>query len=202
MQRKNPFYNQHHAPFAAAFLAAVLFLGMAGCDFLGASSTGTLRLHLTDAPFPYDLATAANVTIDRVEIVPDTDGDDAEDEEGSPTVLSEEEQEFNLLELQDGVTALLAETELEAGSYTQLRLIVSEASVVFEDKIRFELKVPSGAQTGIKILLPDFEVEEDGVTELTLDFDVDESFVVQGNPSTETGIKGFLFKPVVKPVDL
>ncbi len=35
---------------------------------------------------------------------------------------------------------------------------------------------------------------------MTLDFDLEKSFVVQGNPNTAAGIKGFHFKPVVKPL--
>ena len=34
-----------------------------------------------------------------------------------------------------------------------------------------------------------------------LDFDVSRSFVVQGNPSTPAGIKGFIFKPVIRAVN-
>ena len=40
-------------------------------------------------------------------------------------------------------------------------------------------------------------VESGQDVSLTLDFDVSKSFVVQGNPNTPAGIKGFLMKPTV-----
>ena len=147
---------------------------------------------LTDAPFPFDLVSEANVTISRVDIV---------SEEGVETIL-EEERTFNLLELQNGVTAVLAEATLNAGPYEQLRLIVSSASIVLTDEREFDLFVPSGAQTGIKVLLHGLELAAGSESELTLDFDVSESFIVQGNPDTPAGIQGFLFKPVVRPLGL
>lgn len=106
---------------------------------------------------------------------------------------------FNLLELQNGRTDLLADTTVPAGSYNQMRLIVSEGSVqVSHDNFSqtFDLKVPSGAQTGIKIHLP-FEVLAEGETSLLLDVDVSKAFVpIPGgridDPST---IQSFLFKP-------
>jgi hypothetical protein len=175
-----------------------LFAGMlmmtAGCDAVspGTSANGTLMLYLTDNPFPFDLVAEANATISHVEIIG----------EGGAIVLVDEEQAYNLLTLRDGVTALMSEVELPAGQYAQIRLRVTEADVVLNDGQTFDLFVPSGAQTGIVVLLPGFEVEADGVTELTLDFDVEESFIVLGNPNTPAGIEGFLFQPVIVPLGL
>ena len=192
----------------------VLVLGtlfMSGCDSAAGSEDGEGRLvlKLTDAPFPFDLVAEANVTISRIDIVggadvaapTDSSAADRTGEEGVITIL-QEERSFNLLELRDGVTATLSDIVLPEGQYTQLRLIVDSASVVMNEGTKYKLTIPSGAQTGIKVLLPDFEVQKDVQTELTLDFDVSESFVVQGNPSTAGGIKGFLFKPVIKPLGL
>lgn len=106
---------------------------------------------------------------------------------------------FNLLELQNGRTDLLADTTVPAGSYNQMRLFVSEGSVqVSNDTFSqtFNLKVPSGAQTGIKIHLP-FEVLAEGETSLLLDVDVSEAFVpIPGGQIDELStIQNFLFKP-------
>lgn len=182
------------------YLGIFLLIGLVGgCDNLMAPDmTGgepaTVRLHLTDAPFPFDLVDSTNVTIERVELV--------SEEEGVVTV-SEEEQAFNLLELRDGVTAPLGEVEVSEGTYEQVRFIVNEeAEVVMKDGTTYSLKVPSGTETGIKILTNGLEVDASTLTDITLDFNVEESFVVQGNPNTPAGIKGFIFKPVVKLADV
>lgn len=59
------------------------------------------------------------------------------------------------------------------------------------------LAVPSGTETGIKIPLGNLEVEEGSYVTLTLDFVVEESFVVLGDVSTPAGVEGFNFTPVV-----
>jgi hypothetical protein len=175
---------------ATVFGASLFVLGCSD-PFTGVpGGNGRLTVLLTDAPFPFDLVSEANVTIGRVDIV---------GESGVQTIL-EEERIFNLLDLQNGVTAVLAEAALPPGRYPQLRLIVSSASVLLMDGRSFDLFVPSGSQTGLKILLADFEVAADGATTLTLDFDVSDSFIVQGNAETAAGIRGFIFRPVVKPL--
>lgn len=178
----------------SAFVLGALLVS--ACDSAATGpdgDTGTLTVLLTDAPFPFDLVESANVTISQVDVVT---------ESGIETAMGVEEQSFNLLELQDGVTALLSSAEVEAGTIQQVRLVVSDAWVVMNDGREFDLNVPSGAQTGIKILTPGLEVEGDLEAVLTLDFDVEDSFVTLGNPDTAAGIHGFLFQPVIRPVGL
>ena len=70
------------------------------------------------------------------------------------------------------------------------------------------LKVPSGAQSGIKIKLRPADGEEDGEsgieitgeTTLVVDFDVSQNFKIQGNPNTPAGLKGVLFTPSLRAV--
>lgn len=174
------------------FFLAILIAGsvvVTGCDgFLGSSPVeGQMRVLMTDAPG--DIL-EANVTIERVEVV-------GEDEE--TVVLTSESQEFDLLELQEGVTAELADVSIPEGEYNQLRIVVAEEANVGlegedEEEILYEtLKVPSGTETGIKIQLPEFDIsEESDEVEVLVDFSVEESFVKAG--STET----YLFKPVIK----
>lgn len=158
------------------------------------ASTGRLSLLLTDAPFPSDLIAEANVTINKIEIRK------SDDSEGYPfIVLTEEEMSFNLLDLTNEVTASLVDTEVPVGSYDLIRMYVSDASVVLSDESVYDIKVPSGVQTGIKIFLnPDIEVVGGLSAELVLDFDVSRSFVLKGNHASPAGIKGFNFKPVIK----
>lgn len=111
------------------------------------------------------------------------------------TIL-DEEVTVNLLDLQNGVTAPLASTSLTAGSYSQIRFIVSSGRVVLTDGREFELTVPSGAQTGIKLSF-DFAITGDETTTLLLDMDVSKAFVPipGGDVNDASQIQSFLFKP-------
>jgi len=76
---------------------------------------------------------------------------------------------------------------------------VAEASIVLTDGQEFDLTIPSGAQTGIKIFInPPIEVEGGLTSEVLLDFDLSKSFEVQGDPNTPVGINGFHFTPVIR----
>lgn len=175
-------------------IAAAATLSLWGCDLNGTSEadSGRLIVRITDFPFPFDAAAEANVEIVRVELV----GNDST----QTLVLSDSPQAFNLLELQDGVTATVADVRVLDGDWEQLRFIVAgDASVLMKDSTEYALKLPSGAETGIKLNLPDIDLSEvDDAAIVTVDFNVEHSFVVMGNPSTPAGIQGFLFKPVLK----
>lgn len=175
----------------AALAAGIgLAFAVAGCG----SSTGLdegegrMTVLMTDAPFPFDLVAEANVTISRVDVVSET----------GVHVIAEGEQSLNLLDLQNGVTAAIGSAAMPEGQVTQIRLIVTEASIVLTDETTFDLTVPSGAQTGIKILTPNASVEAGAETTATLDMDVSESFIVMGDATTTAEIQGFLFTPVVR----
>ena len=143
-----------------------------------------IKILLTDAPRAQ--ITKADVTISRVEIV-GADGD--------TQTLSETEQDFDLLTLQDGTVAVLVDTPLNEGVFNHLLLFVEEdANVTFDDDSVAELTIPSGFQSGVKILLHGVELDnetEPNVLTLTLDFDVLESFVDAG----ESG--KLIFMPVI-----
>lgn len=191
--------------FRSILILAVMFVGIlfAACqdEYNNESTTGKLKIQLTDAPFPTDLVAEANVTITKIEARRVNENGE---EEGNPFItLSEEEMSFNLLELTNGVTAGLVDLEIEAGSYDLVRLYVSEASIKLSDETVHSLKVPSGAQTGIKIFIdPAIEVAGGLTTDLLLDFDVSKSFKLQGNIDSPAGIKGFIFTPVIKASNL
>src|SRR6056297_30707 len=170
------------------------------------NQTGTLSVTLTDAPFPIDIVSEANVTITKIDIRnkdSETDGTEEEEvDEESFTTLTETEQSFNLLDFQNGVKTSLVDLEIEAGTYDLVRLYVSEASVTLNDGTTYDLTVPSGAQTGIKVFInPNIEVAGGLSSELLLDFEVASSFIVQGDMNSPDGINGFTFKPTIKAVN-
>jgi hypothetical protein len=161
--------------------------------------TGRLVIRLTDAPFPFENIETANVTISKVELRKVGDGIP----DGNPFVtVSEEIMNFNLLELRNGITAALADIEIPAGTYNLIRLYVDEASLETKDGAAFDVKVPSGQQTGIKIRIkPEITVEGGLTSELLIDFDLSRSFILRGNPDKPSGMTGFIFKPVIRAVN-
>lgn len=189
------------------FLAAITLL-VTSCDQINDSENGgkgTVVLSLTDAPFPVSLVDQAVVTIDKIEIRSKAAEAATKEEADKPalyTVLYEGvEKEFDLLDLQNGVTAELLSMDIEAGSYDLIRMHVTKAAVILKDGTNFDLKIPSGNSSGLKIkITPELVIESGVVSEVVLDFDVSKSFVVQGNIKSKNGIKGFMFKPVLRAV--
>ena len=179
---------------AIGMVAALVACSAPADNGTEAEGTGTLSVELTDAPFPGDLVAQANVTITKLEVRGSGEGD------GFPFLtLSEATQEYNLLDLRNGVTANLAAVEVPAGSYDLLRLYVSAGQVVMNDGTVFDLTVPSGAETGIKIFIsPAIEVTGGVTSDLLLDFDVSQSFIALGPANN---ISGFLFTPVLRAVN-
>jgi hypothetical protein len=181
-------------------LGAFSFLGCSDGDLSGgaSSATGTLRVHLGDAPYPFDLIESAEITIDGVSVHYEN-----EDAEGF-AVLSEQLQTVNLLDLRNGVTAMLVEAEVPAGTIDQLRLHVVDANIELTDGRAFPLKVPSGETSGLKAKADPPIVVAGGVTtELLLDVDVSRSFLaIPASPRKVGDIRDFHFKPVVRVANL
>ena len=191
----------------------------AACDnTVSVSDTALVQVLLTDAPSDY--IGEAFVDIGAVELLPSGDGE--------RIVLSEDGTDgpINLLDLQGLTTEVLADLEIPSGTYHQLRLFIESASVTLADGYEFraggnqgDLRVPSGASSGLKLKLRsgdedaegEGEAEEGeeesggielagGETVLVVDFDVNQSFRIQGNPNTPAGINGVSFKPTLRVV--
>ncbi len=124
-------------------------------------------------------------------------GDDSDDNtKGSFIVIFEEEKDFDLLQLQNGRTDLLAYVDIPAGSYSQMRLNVSGGEVTLTDGRVFPLRVPSGEQTGIKLQFG-FDVYDDQETTLLLDVDLSRAFkpIPGGQINDVSDIRDFIFRP-------
>ncbi|RPG36838.1 MAG: DUF4382 domain-containing protein [Muricauda sp. TMED12] len=204
--------------FIFSLLMAMALIIMSCSDGEGSGSaegTGTLSVQLTDAPFPYELVAEANVTVYKVEarqVDNDDDSDDdmnddssddtddSSDDDNYPFItLMEDEIDVNLLELTNGLTQQLAEIDVPAGSYDLIRVYVKGVNVVLTDGTVYDLKVPSGDASGIKVFVdPAITVTSGLSSDLLLDFDVSKSFVAKGNLNTPAGLNGFNFKPVIK----
>lgn len=192
------------------FLAGILVLATSCTqnDSVGtAGGKGSLTVLLTDAPFPSSLVKNTFITIDKIEIRSTLSGtatattEEADAKAVYTVVYEGAGKEFDLLKLRNGISDELANVDLEPGSYDFMRMHVTKAEVVLKDGTSYDLKVPSGSSSGLKIkITPNLVIESGVESTIILDFDVHKSFVVQGNPKTPAGIKGFLFKPVLRAV--
>jgi len=177
---------------------------------------GRLSIKLTDAPFPHDLVAEANVTIFKIDArykgdveMDDSDTEDngssveSDDDNSSFVVLMENEVRVNLLDLTNGITENLLDKDVPVGSYDLFRVYVTGVNLVLTNGTTYDLKVPSGSQSGIKIFIdPELVVSGGLSADLLLDFDVSRSFVAKGGTKDLASITGFNFKPVIKASNL
>lgn len=192
MMTLRPTQRLSTGPLKAIAAASVAALALAGCNTGGsASGSGSLSLDVTDAPI--DSALEVNVVFNGVEI---------HGADGSRTVIMyDEPRDINLLALQNGLTEPLLEDEtLPAGEYEQIRLLVDvdqvqgSSNIVLEDGTHF-LEIPSGSQTGLK-LVSGFTVPVNDSVAFTIDFDLRKSIVVTGQPDPR-----YKLKPALRLLD-
>lgn len=155
--------------------------------------TQSLSLKLTDAPFPLDLVDQVNVNLTKIDIRTGPENNAVQ-----YITLFEQDLVVDMLTLTNGNTLDLSTTELPVGSYPSMRMFVNDGFVLMKDGQVFDLKVPSGSQSGIKINFRESLVlDENETKEVLLDFDVSKSLVARGNINSPNGIRGFNFKPVI-----
>ncbi len=181
--------------------ALALLSGCGSSSTDGGGGTGTVSLHLTDATI--NGVKAVYVTIEEVSV--------HKDEGGTWKVIAEPNRTYNLLEVVNGVRKELGIAVLETGHYTQLRMKLREqpdggintlseshpyGNYVMDNSDQYqELKIPSGYQTGVKVVCG-FDINENQTTELILDFDASRSIVEAGSS------ENLLLKPTIKVFEL
>lgn len=181
----------------ACFTFILLLSACGGGSSSSDGGQGTLSTSLTDASS--EDYQAVYVTVERVDVHHDKDD--------SWETVANPGKTYNLLELVNGVVEQLGEVLLDSGHYTQMRLIIGEDHdqslnifdqphpyanyIIDQDDMAQELKVPSGSQTGLKIV-NGFDINANQTTELILDFDALRSVVKAGSSGK------YLLKPTVK----
>ena len=193
------------------FASLVTFsCGGGGGDSNSSDSTGTLSMSLTDEPASE--YAAFYITIDDIQVhLKGNENDDNNWESvGTPTLP----KTLNLNELTAGVREEIGLADLPVGDYTQMRLIIGEIPdngintegeshvstgfanyVIDKNGDYHELKIPSGYQTGFKIV-HGFSISTEQTTELLLDFVASRSVVTAGNSGKR------ILKPTIKVGDM
>jgi hypothetical protein len=160
-----------------------------------------LSLSVTDAPIDHATSVVvqfSGVAFKREGMGPET----VEDLDPSP-------RQIDLLQFQNGRAAVLLDNvTLPAGRYEWLRLIVDnepnvrDSFLMLDSGAECELRVPSGAQSGLK-LNRGFTLPADGSVALTVDFDLRKSIHA---PPGQSGsglncTQAFLMRPTLRLVD-
>ena len=162
---------------ALVSLLAATALGVAACG--GGSSGMTaptsqaqaspmMKLSVADAP-PADDATHVVVVFTGVELTGNS---------GNPvTITFPEPKSIDLMTQSGTASAVLFDQPIAPGSYGQIRLMVvadgsaNNSYIDFADGSKMGLRVPSGSETGFK-LVSGFTVPSSGVVDYTIDFDL------------------------------
>ncbi len=174
----------------AAAAAASALLGLTGCG--GGGGSGTL-MNLSVGDAPVDGAEKVVVEFGGVELVPNS---------GAPVTINfAAPRTIDLLNDSGTASAVLFSQRIPAGAYGQIRLLVtadgdpSHSYIVLSDGSMHGLTVPSGAETGLK-LVSGFIVPMSGVVDYTVDFDLRQAIVCPAGQSPAC-----LLKPVERLVD-
>ena len=174
-------------------------LGLLACEDSTEDSKGRIQLSITDAPLMQEDIVGVHLKILGIQIK-NLDGDwMTMDEFDNPVSL-------NLLDYQNGEVYFLTEDELDAGEYSEIRLILDIPEkgggpkanpgtyLEYEDGGIQPLFVPSGAASGYKAK-GEFGIPAGGVTSVTIDFDVRKAVVKAGNSGQ------YILKPVLRLVE-
>ncbi|MCW8195776.1 DUF4382 domain-containing protein [Proteobacteria bacterium 005FR1] len=183
--------------FTPLALCATGLVALTGCGGGSSSSdgasTGTLGVSVTDAPV--DSASRVMVQFDGIEIQPAA-GERI-------TFTFDSPRQIDLLSLQgNNSEPLLDGEQVPAGEYEWMRVMVTGNRTSLESFIELEtdgtqhpLWVPSGAQTGLK-LVQGFTVPVGGSADFTIDFDLRKSITKPGQSGD-----AYILKPALRLVN-
>lgn len=182
---------------------------LAACDASTSAANGAVSIRLTDAPGDFKKAV---VTIDRVTLQPGNDST------AEAVVLRDTPITTDLLTLTNDVATLVDEAVVPAGTYGQLRFVISGAYIEVEGAggtsqiyatsppyaglpsgatVTGNLQTPSFSTSGLKVSLPNGGVTVGAEAQVLLvDFDVSKSFGKQAGNSGQ-----WVMRPSLKATD-
>lgn len=162
----------------------------------GPAATAT-KVLLTDAPFPFDSVGSVNLYVSRIEASADFDTSGA----GNWVEVAAPAKAFDLLTLQQGTTAFVGQSILDAGRYAAIRMTidVDKSSIKYPDGSNALVHWPGSGHGEITIYAlveEPLAVAATGGTEIVIDFDVGRSFQYR-----LFGVKEFHMLPVLRAVN-
>jgi hypothetical protein len=146
-------------------LATSLFL-LVGCtsDSSDPAGQGRVMMYMTDSPGSFE---AVNIVVARVEVHMSGSG---------WVTINDSLRTYDLLTLRNGAITVIGDAMVNAGHYTQIRLVLGAGSTVVVNGQTFSLNVPSNEI----YLVHQFRIEAGTTYELLLDFDAARSVVYAG----------------------
>jgi len=160
----------------------------------GPAGDGKTAVFLTDAPFPFDRIERVDIYIADIALSPQADTS-----EGVPewVTVARPERTFNLLDLQNGSTALLGEAEVPPGQYRAVRVTFDPERSGMTDRDgahpAIDWQAKGDAPSLFSLVEEPMAIDENG-EDIVIDFDVGRSFLAD----SATG--DFLFMPFLRAI--
>src|SRR4030095_9598941 len=123
--------------FVLSFALAIMVIS--SCKKEG--KTAPVQFLLTDAPANYD---SVNVHIVAIEVQINHDSE-------SWIPVNTKDSIYNLLDLQNGITTLIAQDTIPAGVLQEVRFILGDGNKVVVNGVSYPLATPSAEESGLKI---------------------------------------------------
>jgi len=167
--------------YVVLFGLMVLLVPSCTKDKTTSTDKSKISVRMTDAPGNYD---AVNIDVQGVEVI---------GSEAGTVMLNIHNRIYNILNFSNGLDTLIATGDLNAGTVSQIRLILGTNNTVKVGGVVYPLSTPSAMQSGLKLQI--HQTFEAGVSySILLDFDASQSIVLQGNGD-------YQLKPVIRTID-
>ncbi len=155
---------------------------------------GSTSVFLTDAPFPFDRIARVDIHIDEIALSPQADTSD-----GLPfwVTVARPRRTFNLLDLQNGTTALLGAADVPPDQYRAVRVTFDPDRSSMTDRDGrhppIDWQAKGETPTLFSLVEEPMAIDENG-EDVVIDFDVGRSFL------PDSSRDGFLFIPYIRAI--
>jgi antitoxin component of MazEF toxin-antitoxin module len=160
------------------FLTAILVLIISILSCKKDNKNAPVQILLTDKPAVYD---SVNVHIVGVEVQIDNDN-------AAWIPIHTKDSIYNLLDLQNGISSVIAQDTIPAGVLNQIRFILGDGNEVVVNGTSYLLATPSAEESGLKIKIG--KALNETLNTFTLDFNASLSI------SQENGV--YKLHPVIQ----